>query len=44
MITCGVEEDDGAVKRKNKSKNRRRDKSSEKLKDYSDINGALDRM
>jgi hypothetical protein len=32
------------VKKKNKSKNRRRDKSSEKLKDYSDINGALDRM
>ena len=44
VFTGGVEEDEGAAKKKNRSKVRRRDKSSEKLKDYSDINGALDRM
>ena len=33
------------MKKRNRSKNvRKRDKSSEKMKDYSDINGALDRM
>jgi len=40
-----VDANEEPVKKRNKSKVRvKRDKSSEKMKDYADINGALDRM
>ena len=39
-----IEEDEGVNRKRNRSKVRRRDKSSEKIKEFTDINGALDRM
>ena len=39
-----VDNTEEPTKKRNKSKIRKRDKSTEKMKDYADINGALDRM
>lgn len=44
IFQCAEVEEEAVSKKRARSKNRRRDKSTEKLKDYSDINGALDRM
>lgn len=44
IFQCAEVEDEAQSKKRVRSKNRRRDKSSEKLRDYADINGALDRM